>query len=181
MDRSILEEAEKIVKEIGIPGRPQTLIDINIELKKPYPDFDTLSRYIEKDIHLIVTILKLVNSPFFGLRHKIDSAKRALTLLGLNNFNNIILASCMHHAFKGNYVSERKFEQFYTHSLLVADVSRFLSQNILTKTKEHIDPYLAYMVGVFHDCGVLIMSKKFPDYYEKMNRELSPEDSIIEI
>ena len=162
----VLIETEKIVNEIGIPNRPQALIDINAEMKKSQPNFDALSSHVETDINLIVTVLRLANSPFFGLRHKVETVKRALTVLGLNNFKNIVLASCMKNAFIQDFITQNQFELFYNHSVLVAEISKFIAQNINKDTERNSIQDYAYMVGIFHDCGILIMAKKFPSYYK---------------
>jgi c-di-GMP phosphodiesterase len=51
-------------------------------------DFDGLAAIIKQDVALSYKLLKYVNSAHFGLRGRIDSVQRALTLLGLRQIRS---------------------------------------------------------------------------------------------
>ncbi len=59
-------------------------IEILEQLCTPELDFDTLSTIIAKDASLSMRLIKLLNSPVYGLVTRISSLKQALVYVGLN-------------------------------------------------------------------------------------------------
>jgi len=89
MDQEIIEKTEKLVKGIGIPSQPRVIMEIDEEVKKEDPDFGIISNLVSRDVAMSAKIMKVCNSPLFGLRHKVESVDKALSILGLNNFKKM--------------------------------------------------------------------------------------------
>ncbi|MBL1259630.1 MAG: HDOD domain-containing protein [Thiotrichaceae bacterium] len=151
-------EAEKLIATISIPAQPQVVIDLQREMASVEPDFSQISAAVAKDIALSAKIIKLINSPFYGLSRTVTSIAQALSLLGLNNFNNIVLSSVIREAIK---VDGELNERFWEHTLLMARLCEMIALS-----SRMISADLAYMVGLFHDCAVPLMLNRFPDYEE---------------
>ena len=75
---------------IKIPPQPQILVDLQMEQVMPDPDLDQIAKLISQYVGLAGTVLKVVNSPFYGLSNRITSVKQAVNLIGLNSVINII-------------------------------------------------------------------------------------------
>ena len=58
----------RMAQEIGIPPCPAILSRFSEEMNKPEPEIRALGTLIGTDIALSGALLKLVNSPFYGLR-----------------------------------------------------------------------------------------------------------------
>lgn len=69
-------------------------IDSRLKLKSllddPNSTIQEISHVLSEDNELKVIVLKVVNSPFFGLQEKIDDASQAVALLGLGQLNEIL-------------------------------------------------------------------------------------------
>jgi HD-like signal output (HDOD) protein len=63
---------ERTIKDLGIPPRPVILDRFKEEMHKDTPDFLRLSQIISADVSLSAGLIKVVNSPYFGLRRKVD-------------------------------------------------------------------------------------------------------------
>ena len=85
-----LEQIENVLHGIKIPPQPQILVDLQIEQIMPDPDLDQIAALIRRDVGLTGTMLKVVNSPFYGLTNKITSVSQAVSLIGLDSVINII-------------------------------------------------------------------------------------------
>jgi hypothetical protein len=59
--------SDALVKSIGIPPRPAVLIELQKELDKDDPDLRTVARLVAGDVALTASMLRIVNSPAFGL------------------------------------------------------------------------------------------------------------------
>lgn len=153
------EQIQQALQGISIPPQPQIMVDLQFEQYMPDPDLETIARLIAQDPGLSGALLKLVNSPHFGLANKIGSIQRAVNLLGSRSIINLINAQ----SIKGEMSDETIviLNRFW-------DTAQDVAMTCLTLAKrtgiQAVDE--AYTLGLFHDCGVPLMLKRFPDYME---------------
>ncbi|MGE7959849.1 HDOD domain-containing protein [Pseudomonas sp. NPDC089530] len=140
-----------------MPPQPQIMVDLQMEQYMPDPDLETIARLISQDPGLSGALLKIVNSPYYGLSNKIASIQRAVNLLGSRSVINLINAQ----SIKGE-MSDATIvilNRFW-------DTAQDVAMTCLTLAKrtgaQAVDE--AYALGLFHDCGVPLMLKRFPDY-----------------
>ena len=100
-------------------------MEVSKEIKNPEADLSTVSNIINKDVAMSAKVLKVVNSAFFGLSEKVDSIDRALSLMGMLNFNKIILASSLKESLGSSYPG---IENFWDHSMAVATIASHIAQ-----------------------------------------------------
>ena len=80
-DTSTLErEAERVVREVGIPPCPAVLTAVVREMRRDDPDLRKLSELLGSDVGLSSTMLKTVNSSFYGLSTKAGTVQQALSI-----------------------------------------------------------------------------------------------------
>ncbi|MDH5377526.1 MAG: HDOD domain-containing protein, partial [Gammaproteobacteria bacterium] len=84
------------LKGISIPPKPQILVDLH----KVGDNTKKIVDLISQDTGVSATVLKTINSPFFGLAKKITSIQQAVLLLGnqsvINIVNSLILRTSLH-------------------------------------------------------------------------------------
>jgi len=160
-----MKKAEDIVSSIGIPSQPKILMEVNDEINNPNSDLQSVSDIISRDVATAAKLLKVINSVFFGLREKVDSIQRALSLMGLQNFKKIILSSALREAFGSKGPGSDKF---WMHSMQAANIAARIAEKV------GYDPVdQAYLAGLFHDCGVPLLMKRFPGYRDLTDYALS--------
>lgn len=150
------KKAQKIIGNVGIPSQPQVVMKINEEANKQDVNFQRIADIISTDGAMTAKLLKVVNSAFFGMSQKVDSVHRALSLVGLKCFINIILASSLRETLG---IKDEIDEMFWDHSMATATISSHIAKKV---EFENIDQ--AYITGLFHDCGIPLMRKRFPEY-----------------
>jgi HD-like signal output (HDOD) protein len=181
MGQGILETTEKLMQGIGIPSQPHVLVEINKEVSKEEPNFSVISDLVSSDVALSARIIKVCNSPFFGLRQKVDSINRALTVLGLKNFKNVVLASALSDNMNSPNISAKDFEYFCNHSLFIAKIAQAIAHRLPVEIKKQVDPDHAYMAGLFHDCAIPLLTKKHKDYFVTVAEALKSNVSMVEV
>lgn len=158
----LLDDAcERTMKDIGIPPRPIILDHFKEEMRKDDPSFLRLSQIISADVALSAGLIKVVNSPYFGLRRKVDSVSDALTMLGLDVASRAIAGACLRKAFPLTPAIER----FWNGSAQVAALSGWLAKN---NHKTMIRADVAYTFGLFRDIGIAILLLRYPRYMETL-------------
>jgi HD-like signal output (HDOD) protein len=150
-------EAEQIVKEIGIPPCPMILTKLMQEMRGDDPDFGKIARMIRGDVSLAATMLKTVNSPFYGLRSKATSVTHAIALLGLRHVAELVAGLLLRQAFPGG--TSDVMDEFWENSSGIAQINELLLRHFKHVKRDGLQTF-----GLFRDCGVLAMMQKFRHY-----------------
>ena len=151
------EQIQQSLQGISVPPQPQIMVDLQMEQYMPDPDLEVIARLIAQDPGLSGALMKIVNSPHYGLSNKIASIQRAVTLLGSRTVINLINAQ----SIKGEMCDETivTLNRFWDTAQDVAMTSMTLAKRTGSQAVDE-----AYALGLFHDCGIPLMLKRFPDY-----------------
>tara|TARA_R110001583_G_scaffold194591_1_gene365865 strand:- start:1 stop:288 length:288 start_codon:yes stop_codon:yes gene_type:complete len=79
-----------VVASFQIPVKPQILIDMQILLDEVEPNIASIADLISNDVGLSSAILKIINSPFYGMNRKTSKIKQAVMILGLKTINGLV-------------------------------------------------------------------------------------------
>ncbi len=156
-------EAARIAKELDLPPCPAILARFNQEFHAPQPNLRRLGALIVTDIGLAATMLKTVNSAFYGLAKKATSIEQALSILGLRASANLVSGLLLQRAFPAS--SGAAMERVWDGSMRAAG----LAAAIATRLKG-VDRDEAHTYVLFRDCGMLVMLRKFPQYADMMGQ-----------
>ncbi|MCW1247639.1 HDOD domain-containing protein [Pseudomonas sp. SAICEU22] len=140
-----------------MPPQPQIMVDLQMEQYMPDPDLETIAKLISQDPGLSGALLKIVNSPYYGLSNKITSIQRAVNLLGSRSIINLINAQ----SIKGELHDDTivTLNRFWDTAQDVAMTCLTLAKRVGLQNGDE-----AYALGLFHDCGIPLMLKQFPTY-----------------
>lgn len=155
------EPTEESLKGIILPPMPATLTGINSERAKAEPSLDEIARLIERDISVAGAVIKAVNSPLFGLRRKLESIAQAVFLLGLDNVVNLVTALSLRSAMQA--AKFPALDRFFDSAQQVALIMSSLAGELCAMA-----PGQAYLLGLFHDCGIPLLAQKYPEHQEVM-------------
>lgn len=158
------ENIESILKGITIPSPPQIIADLQMEMAMPEPDLNEMADMISKDPGLAGGVLKTLNSPFYGNRD-ILSISKAVMMLGMTTIANIVNTLYLRDNFsQADDVSDeivKSMAHFWDSATDVARACRIVAQRLRLN-----DPDMAYMLGLFHNAGIPLLMRRFPDYPE---------------
>lgn len=154
---------ERTLKDIGIPPRPAIIDRIAAEIGKPDPNFKHLAQLIGADVGLAASLIKTANSPYFGFRSRARSTNDALLMLGLDVASRAIAGISLRKAFPAS----PQLERFWNASAEVAALSGWLAQEV-DKAKLSADD--AHTYGLFRDCGIPVLLRRFPTYAQTLAR-----------
>lgn len=160
------EQINKILHGIHVPPQPQILVDLQMEQIMPEPDIRRIAALISKDVGLAGTMLKFVNSPFYGLSNKITSIEQAVSLLGVSTVVNILNGL----AIKGEMTDENivALTGFWDTANDIAMVCATIAKKVGFPCPDE-----AYTLGLFHNVGIPLMMRRFDDYLKVMEEAYS--------
>lgn len=112
-------------------------------------DFEDI---IKMDPILVVRLLRLVNSSFYGLTKRIDSISRAVAFIGMKNLHNMAVTDALKNIFqehgKSPVFSRKKL---WLHCAAVSICAKMIAERIFATNGDD-----AYLCGILHDFGLIV-------------------------
>lgn len=166
---------EKIATLKNLPSLPHILLKLIEACNDHNGDFRKLSGIIEKDPSLSVKILKLVNSAYYGLPHRVESIRQAASILGINAIRNIAICTSVHEVFNHDKGSAGfNLKLFWWHSLKCAVLSRLIAKKTTYGNADE-----AFLSGLLHDIGRLVLSLNFPEPYSALSEASKDKQHLL--
>ncbi len=147
---------KKILRSIkDLPPMPQTVIKAREIMSDPNSDFKSLAALFETDQAIATKILKLANSPYYGMGGRISSIQHASVVLGHKALGEVITMGGA-SAILGNSLEGYGLDAgaLWKHSIAVAFGSKMIAE---MKVPAMADD--AFTSGLIHDSGKLILDK----------------------
>ena len=169
---------ESLTRLEGIPSTPQVYLELEKEINSPDVSLKNVGKIIAKDVGLSAKILQLINSAFFGMPRHVSTVEQAVSLLGLDVINAIVLSSSIFSLFNVNQVKNFSVERLSQHNLQVANFAKAIMIH------EQMDKKLCeqtFMAGLLHDVGELILASIYrSEYGEAIRTAISQEILLYE-
>jgi putative nucleotidyltransferase with HDIG domain len=150
-----------------LPTLPVVFQELFSRMQDDNAQVSELSEIIAKDQALTTKILKLVNSAFYGQAAQITTISRAVIIMGFQSVRSAALGISVMEQFKKLEHASEGFEltAFWRHSIGVSCLAKQLSLVL------HVaEPEDAFVAGLLHDVGKLVMLQHFPDDVDDLTR-----------
>lgn len=146
----------------------KTLPHIAIKLTKLISDENSTMQDFEKmikmDPTLVLRILRGANSPYYGLRQKVNSISRAVVVIGINNLRNMIVTEGLKEIFKDkNSKNAFSRSRLWLHCAAVSICSQMIMERIFGLNGED-----AFLCGILHDIGMIVEDQAAPDLFSRV-------------
>jgi HD-like signal output (HDOD) protein/ActR/RegA family two-component response regulator len=148
-----------------LPSLPDLYLEIMRELKSETSSMRRIGEIISRDVGMTAKVLQLVNSAFFGQPRHIANPVHAVELLGLETIRALVLSIQIFAQFDLSRVPGFSGAGLWDHSLRVGVCARNLAL-WAHQPQEVVDD--AFLAGVLHDAGKLILAGNFPKRYQKV-------------
>ncbi|MBK6766404.1 MAG: HDOD domain-containing protein [bacterium] len=123
-----------------------------------------LADAVERDPSIATRLLKLVNSPYFGIRGTVVSIHQALVFLGVSNLRNLVLSTCAVDLFR----QEGRIGSFSRSDLWIHSLATAIAARELAKSTRACDPEIAFTAGLIHDVGKIVIDRHFHEDFERI-------------
>jgi len=143
-----------LVKDIGIPARPQLLVDLQQELERDDPSLKRVADICGSDVALSAALLKMANSPLLGLTRRAETVEQALQLLGFAQCQAILTEIVLRKLLPAEGAGMTRFWD--------VSAKRARAMTFLARTRRVVPPALAHTYGLFAEVGIAILLKRFP-------------------
>ena len=137
---------------------PEVTLRVNEIANDPNSTADDMAAVITQDPALVVRMLKIANSAYYGLSNEVETVSRAVAVLGTNKIRDLVLSSSASDAFDGIPNDLISMQDFWHHSLYCGLLAQILSKKSNKTNSESI-----FIAGLLHDIGQLLMFNQMPE------------------
>ena len=141
------------LESLDLPTPPGAVLAFLQAAAREDASMDEMAELVRREPALTARILTVANSAAFRAPGEPRSLKQSMQVLGLRTLHSIAASIAVREAFSGLPGARADdFDGFWRHSLMVAE----LAQAIAVETGQ-ADPEEAYLAGLLHDVGELLL------------------------
>lgn len=162
-----MSNVRQIIDEIdGLAPIPQIARKVLSIVEDPLSSADDLAKVITYDQALTANLLRICNSPYFGLPRKIDSIHEAVTYLGMGKIVELAVAKIGWDGMKGAQEGyDLKEGELWRYSV----ASALLTRNMADR-KNFQNKHLLFTASLLKDVGKVILHRYLGAFSEEINR-----------
>jgi HD-like signal output (HDOD) protein/ActR/RegA family two-component response regulator len=149
----------------SLPPLPQLYEQLVEELRDGKSSLQRIGDIISQDVAMTSSILRMVNSAFFGPPTHVSSPLHAVKLLGVETIRVLVLSIGL-FSYAGKFsFTDFSLERLWAHSKRVSCFCRTIAeaegQNAVVRDE-------CFIAGMLHDLGKLVLATTMPEEYRKV-------------
>ncbi len=174
--QNVMETARGLVDKIGdLPPIPAVMMKSLEMLGNPDNAVKKIQDQISIDQSLTAYILKIANSPLYGMRTEVSTLSHAITLMGYNTVRSVLLSFLARGYFHARG-SRMVQSTLWKHSLAAAVFGKAIAE-----ATGRIPVEETFIASLLHDIGKgVIFHNRTAEYEQVCEREFNSETSSVE-
>lgn len=144
----------------NLPSLPTVVLELLASMDQEDVNIDTLTSKIGQDQALTAKTLRLANSSFYGMAKQVSTIHEAIAILGFRTVRSLAATAALIGTFAGRTPTSFNVAPFWRHSIAAAVCARELATHL------DLNPEQAYIAGLLHDIGRLVLVTQFQPNYE---------------
>ncbi|MCK5828746.1 MAG: HDOD domain-containing protein [Methylococcales bacterium] len=137
---------------------PDIYFQISEMINDPRFTVQDIGAVIGRDPALTVRLLKIVNSSLYGFQSRVDRVSRAITIIGIEELKNLVLATSVVTKFRKIPTELVDMTDFWLRSVRCGMIAKFLAIERDVLHRERL-----FLTGLLHDIGSLVFYYKLPE------------------
>lgn len=137
---------------------PDIFFQLNQMIRDPRYSLADIGNVIAKDPGLSARLLRVVNSPLYGFQSKIDTISRAVSIIGVDDFYNLVLATSVVDRFAQIPSEFVDMTSFWQRSIHCGALTKLLAKMSGAMNIERL-----FLAGLLHDIGSLVLYQVMPE------------------
>ena len=152
--------------DLRFPPLSRTVAEVSSLLgANGMPDTDRLLDIVHMDPLVVASVLKRINSAFYGMRQQFQDIRKAILMIGFIEVCNIVLAS--------GYVGLRKeinsdLQVKIIDRIMRVSIGSGFFANLISQHLRLPDKSSAFTAGLLHNVGRFVLLYNLPEAYEKL-------------
>lgn len=148
-----------------LPVVPKAYMDLTRALVDENTSTQVLAGILSQDMSLTTGILKLINTPYFGLSRKVNDMLQAVSILGVNLIRGLVLTDRVFKTLDPDMYPGFDTEKLWAHCLDVARCCRAVARSEGCDGRAVEDAFLG---GLLHDVGKIVLAEGCPGEFTRI-------------
>ncbi len=153
----------------AVPSMPNIVTRFLDVTRNPNYNIADAVNLLSTDAGIAGGVLRLANSPLFGVTRKISSLIHAANLLGMKRVRTLVMGRCMVDRVNENTCVLIDRSYFWRRSLATGVLAARLAEQVAPQQREE-----AFMCGLLSDVGVTVLAQAMPDRYAAIAEHYAP-------
>lgn len=165
------ETLDLIAGSAALPTMPQVVVRfLEISADENF-EVNDLIAVLATDPGITSELLRMANSPLFGVTREITSLQQSVTLLGMGRVRTLVLGRYLVERVDSGAKTGEDFDlsYYWRRSLGTAVLAAKFADQIAPRYREE-----AFIGGLMCDVGVVVMLQALPDRYAAVAAEYAP-------
>jgi diguanylate cyclase (GGDEF)-like protein len=168
---------ERLEKCSNLPSLPAVALQVLKLCQGEDLDLGQIAKVITNDPALSAKMLRLVNSPSYGLRQQVKTISHALALLGVNAVRTLALSFSLASDLRRKSQPGIDLTMYWKRSALSAVAARELA----AATKMGAIKEEAFLAALLQDIGRLALARVAPDLYAPLSQRAGGDHVVLEM
>lgn len=165
---------EQVIKGVQqVPSLSAVVLEVLASFDRENIEIAGLVQKLGQDQGLTARVLRVANSPFYGISSKVGSVGEAVVVLGFHNVRSLVAAAGIINQFPVSEGNGLDRLAFWRHGLGTAVCAQVLAKALGR------DQALAFTAGLLHDVGRLVLDAYFHDDFKAAMAHRMAEDSTL--
>lgn len=153
----------RLMRATQIPTLPMIAMEVTRLVRDPHASVAEVSKMISDDQALTATILRIVNSAFYGFPNEITSVHHAIVILGFNKVRSVVVSATIIPPLNPPDPGGFDVSELWRHSMTTAICSEVLAKHLKPSAADE-----AFVAGLLHDIGKVIVAGFFQDEFRQI-------------
>ncbi len=154
---------KRIKPHTNLPTLPHIVLKLIEACNKHESTIENISQIVNQDASLSAKVMSIANCACEP-RNRMTNIEEAMSFLGRDGVKTIAISAAAYSAFdQAKESSVCWLKLFWRHSLMCATLSK-----LIAKKTSYAAPDEAFLSGILHDIGKLVLWENFPDEYGKI-------------
>lgn len=166
--QALVRDVEQLV------SLPDLFLRINEMIDSRRHSAIDIAHVISQDTNLSARLLKLVNSSFYGLRGRVDTISRAITIIGTSDLRNLAITTATAEVFTGIPPELVNMDQFWRNSVSTGVIAKELAS-----CSHVLHPERLFVMGMLHDVGKLVIYQSLPELARDLHFVIDGDERLL--
>lgn len=166
------ETLETIRRSATLPSIPIIATRCYEMTQDPNCDYNKLVDLLTTDPGIAASVLRLANSPLFGVTRQVSSLKQAIALLGVKRIRELVLVRYLVQKTEDMGGGKIDLNYYWRLSLTTAILTAKFADALAPRHRDE-----AFMGGLLADVGVIVLARAMPKQYGPIADRYQPHEN----
>ncbi len=157
-----------------LPSVPVVVLEVLDLCQRDDIGIGKVAKAIARDPALTAKILRVANSPWYGVRAQVKTLDRAVTLLGINATLSLALSFSLVRSLRRSRGARFDHRSYWRRSVIAATATRVMGTFVNSASREEL-----FLAGLLQDIGMLALNEAMPGVYGPLVASAGGDHSLL--